>query len=64
MATCIADLPISSPFRIFDRNLGHYIFSILDTTEGGDVPPDIAFLPVDDVHTEGNVLIITTHTNN
>ena len=61
MKPIINDLPITIPFRIFDRNLGHYIFSLLDTTEGGDVPPDIAFLPVDEIRSEGNVTIIVTH---
>lgn len=42
----INDVPLTIPFRIKDINSGHYIFSILDKNDSGDLPFDIAFLPV------------------
>lgn len=42
----INDVPLTIPFRIKDINSGHYIFSILSEKDGGDLPFDIAFLPV------------------
>ena len=42
----INDVPLTIPFRIKDINSGHYIFSILTPDDGGDLPFDIAFLPV------------------
>ena len=56
----IADLDIRSRYQVYDINLGHYIFSYLDTSEAGDVPPDIALLPVHGLRTIDNVLIIDT----
>ena len=41
----IADLMIDSPFCVYDRNSGNYIFQNLDL-EYGDLPPDIGCLPV------------------
>lgn len=42
----INDVPLTIPFRIKDINSGHYIFSILNPSDAGDLPFDIAFLPV------------------
>ena len=41
----ISDLNIALPFRIKDLRINHYIFSNLDL-KSGDLPPDIAVLPV------------------
>lgn len=41
----IADLMIDSPFCVYDRNSGNYIFQYLDTSDAGDLPPDIGCLP-------------------
>ena len=56
----IADLTITSRYQVYDINLGHYIFSYLDPSASGDIPPDIAILPVKGLRTIGNVLIIDT----
>ena len=42
----INDVPLTIPFRIKDINSGHYVFSILSTKDDGDLPFDIAVLPV------------------
>ncbi|MBP5461640.1 MAG: hypothetical protein J6Y20_05885 [Lachnospiraceae bacterium] len=42
----INDVPVTIPFRIHDVVSGHYIYSILDRDAPGDIPPDIAVLPV------------------
>lgn len=42
----INDIPLTIPFRIKDIDSGHYIFSILSKEDDGDLPFDIAFLPV------------------
>ena len=42
----VNDVPLTIPFRIKDISSGHYIFSILNRSDSGDIPPDIAFLPV------------------
>lgn len=42
----IADLMIDSPFCVYDRNSGNYIYQYLDSSDSGDIPPDIAILPV------------------
>lgn len=42
----INDVPLTIPFRIKDITSGHYIYSILDRSSSGDLPFDIAFLPV------------------
>lgn len=46
MNIIINDLPLTIPFRVYDMTTGHYIFSILSPDDGGDLPPDIAMLPV------------------
>ena len=45
----INDIQITAPFRIKDIDTGHYIYSILDSSAPGDLPFDIAVLPVVDV---------------
>ena len=42
----INDVPLTIPFRIKDINSGHYIYSILSRSDSGDLPPDVAVLPV------------------
>ena len=42
----IADLMIDSPFCVYDRNSGNYIYQYLDRSNSGDIPPDIGCLPV------------------
>ena len=58
----VNDLPVSIPFRIYDTTTGHYIFSILDPQQGGDVPPDVAFLPVVGLRAVDNVQYIDVRT--
>ena len=58
----VNDLPVSIPFRIYDTTTGHYIFSILDPQQDGDVPPDIAFLPVVGLRAIDNVQYIDVRT--
>ena len=60
----INDIPITIPFRVFDIDTGHTIFSLLDLRHGGDVPPDIAILPVVGLRSAGDVLYIDTRTGN
>lgn len=62
MNIIINDLPITSPFRVYDISTGHYIFSLLDLNNGGDVPPDIALLPVIGIRSVDGVLYIDTRT--
>lgn len=42
----ISDVAITIPFRVKDLTTGNYIFSIMDRSAPGDMPPDIAVLPV------------------
>ena len=58
----VNDLPVSIPFRIYDTTTGHYIFSILDPQQDGDVPPEIAFLPVVGLRAVDNVQYIDVRT--
>lgn len=60
MCRMINDIDVSGPYRVFARDIGQFVFSWLDVTSPGDVPPDIAILPVYGMHTEDNVLIIIT----
>ena len=55
----IADLEVSCPFRVYDLNHGEYIFSNLDL-KTGDIPPDVACLPVYGLRAVDNVLYIDT----
>lgn len=41
----VNDIDFSIPFQIYDCTTDRYIFSIMDESEGGDIPPDIAMLP-------------------
>lgn len=61
MAT-IADLPIDSRYRVYDIVLGQYIYSYLFPDEPGDIPPDVAILPVLGLRAVDNVLYIDTTT--
>lgn len=56
----INDIPMTIPFRIKDINSGNYIFSILNPSDGGDLPFDIAFLPVVAIYAANDELIIET----
>ena len=58
MGLTINDLPLSLPFRVYDIEKGQCIFSLLEDAESGDVPPDIAFLPVLGLRAVDNVLYI------
>ena len=62
MNILINDLPLTIPFRVYDMTTGHYIFSIMSPDDGGDVPPDIATLPVVGLRSVDNVLYIDTAT--
>ena len=42
----INDLDIRGPFTVYAANIGHYVYSFLDPAGPGDIPPDIACLPV------------------
>lgn len=42
----VNDIPLRIPFRVKDIDSGHYIFSILSASDSGDLPFDIASLPV------------------
>lgn len=63
MNITINDLPVTVPFRVYDMSKGHYIYSMLDRTFYGDVPPDIAILPVVGLRAVGGVLYIDTRTD-
>lgn len=60
----INDLNITSPFRVFAANIGHYVydFGLFDRSAPapGDIPPDVAALPVKKTYQDGPVLIIET----
>lgn len=56
----IADLHIATPFRVYDIRSGNYIYSYLDRSVPGDIPPDIAVLPVLGARACGPVLYIDT----
>lgn len=64
MNITINDLPITSAYRVFDLDTGHFIFSWLDTKANGDIPPDIAILPVVGLRSMSGVLFIDTRTGN
>lgn len=56
----INDLQITGQHCVFDVNIEHYIFSWLDRSAPGDIPPEVACLPVLRSYQEGPVLIIET----
>lgn len=62
MDIIINDLPLTIPFSVYDMTTGHYIFSIMSPDDGGDIPPDIATLPVVGLRSVDNVLYIDTAT--
>lgn len=59
-ALMIADLHIVGPFRVFDIHSGNYVYSYLEQSAPGDIPPDIGILPVVGLRTCGAVLYIDT----
>lgn len=62
MDITINDLPISSAYCVYDIDTASFIFSWLDRTAAGDVPPDIAVLPVVGIRSVDGVLYIDTRT--
>lgn len=64
MGIMINDLPVTSLYRVYDLDTGHYIFSWLDRSAPGDIPPDVATLPVVGLRSVDGVLYIDTHTGN
>lgn len=58
----IADIEIASPYSVYAINLGHYIFTP-DPDAPGDIPPDIACLPVIGMRAVDSVLYIDTICN-
>lgn len=56
------DLPLTIPFRVFDETTGHHIFSILSANDSGDVPPDVALLPVVGLRAVDGVLYVDVRT--
>ena len=62
MNVIINDLPIATPYRVYDIRTGHYIFSWLDRSAPGDIPPDVAVLPVIGLRSVDGVLYIDTKT--
>ena len=56
----INDLPINDLYRVFDIVSGRCIYSWLDRSAPGDIPPDIACLPVLRSYVDGQILIIET----
>ena len=60
----INDLPIASAYRVYDIDTNSYIFSWLDRNASGDIPPDVALLPVVGLRSIDGVLYIDTHTGN
>ena len=59
----INDLVITGPYQVYDVELNHYVFSWLDRSAPGDIPPDIAVLPVKRTYNVGDVMIIETGCN-
>ena len=42
----INDLNINSPYRVYNMSTGETIFELPDLNTPGDIPPDVAVLPV------------------
>ena len=64
MDIIINDIPVTAPFRVYDISTGHFIFSLLNPNVPGDIPPDIATLPVVGLRVMSGVLYIDTVTGN
>ena len=62
MNVTINDLPVMIPFRVYDVEKGHCIFSIMSPDDAGDIPPDVATLPVVGIRSAGDVLYIDVRT--
>lgn len=62
MNITVNDLPLVSPFRIYDTTTGHYIHSWLSPEQSGDIAPDIAILPVVGLRSFDGVLYIDVRT--
>jgi len=58
----IGDLEIRSAYCVFDVSTLNFIFQWLDVSSPGDIPPDIACMPVVGLRSVGNVLYIDTCT--
>ena len=58
----VNDIPIASPFRIYDVTTGHYIHSWLGPDQPGDLAPDIAVLPIVGLRAVDGVLYIDVRT--
>ena len=56
----INDLPILGPFAVFDKNSDHVIFRSACHDEPGDIPPDIAVLPVLGIYAVDDLVYIDT----
>ena len=56
----INDLPISSPYIIKDVRSGSVLFQWLRIDAPGDIPPGVAALPVINISTLNNTIIIET----
>ena len=56
----ISDIYLSGPFSVYDLDAGHFIYTWTDRTAPGDIPPDIAMLPVIGMRKIGSLLIIDT----
>lgn len=58
----VNDINITGPFQVYAVNIGHYVFSwgLFDRSAHGDIPPDVARLPVLRTYFSGPVLIIET----
>lgn len=54
----VSDLNLSAPFEVYAVFLGHFIFSMMDPCEPGDIPPDVACLKVCGIRSIDNVPII------
>lgn len=54
----IADLTITTPFTVYDINTGHYVYTWNDIDGPGDIPPDIAILPVLGIRMYGGMMYI------
>ena len=57
----IADVGIVSRYRVYDVTAGQYVYSRLDASAPGDIPPDIAHLQVIGMRIHDGVLYIDTN---